>query len=59
MTPELSSQISRRAGLEELSRTAFDSGFHTMFTDGMDKVERGQTSMTEVLRVTREAATDV
>lgn len=59
MSPKIASLISRRASLEELSEAAFKSGFQTLFNDGVSKVEQGLTSMTEVLRITREAATNV
>ncbi len=59
MSPRITSLISRGADLKELSQTAHQEGFNSMYTDGIDKVQQGITSMTEVLRITREAATDV
>ncbi len=59
MTPQLSSHISKGADLEELSKIAITEGFNTMYNDGLNKVKAGTTTMTEVLRITREAAIDV
>ncbi len=41
-------------GLEELRRAATTNGMHTMFEDGLRKVELAQTTLEEVLRVIRE-----
>ncbi|MDA3832688.1 MAG: ATPase, T2SS/T4P/T4SS family [Spirochaetales bacterium] len=59
LSSPIASLISRGADLEELSKAAVQEGFSTMFNDGMTKAQQGITSMTEVLRITREAATHV
>ncbi len=46
--------ISPRFSLDEMREIARKEGFVTMFEDGLRKVERGITTMEEVLRVIRE-----
>ncbi len=50
-TPALQHDIRRRAGEEELARTARQDGFLTIFEDGWAKARAGLTTMAEVLRV--------
>lgn len=63
MSPLIARLISRGlsggADIEELAEAANTSGFDTMYTDGINKVKQGTTTMTEILRVTREAAINV
>ncbi len=40
--------------LEDIRREARTEGFKTMFEDGLDKIQLGQTTIEEVLRVIRE-----
>jgi type IV pilus assembly protein PilB len=50
--------IVKRAPEQEIKETARRGGFRTMFEDGLDKVEAGQTSLEEVMRVTRTVLED-
>ena len=43
----------RRAGRSELREIAFDAGFVSMRLDGWAKIQRGITTIAEVLRVVR------
>jgi type II secretory ATPase GspE/PulE/Tfp pilus assembly ATPase PilB-like protein len=45
--------IVRRAGAQEFARLAREGGMKDMFTDGLRRVFAGQTTVEEVLRVTR------
>jgi len=40
--------------LDDLKHTAREEGMITMFEDGLRKVERGMTTIDEVMRVIRE-----
>ena len=46
--------ILRNASDVDIARTAIDGGMRTMYRDGMIKALRGETTVEEVLRVTRE-----
>jgi general secretion pathway protein E len=46
--------ILRHAEATELHRAAVEEGMSTLFDDGMRKVLAGQTTVEEVLRVTRD-----
>ena len=50
-SPELERDIRRRAGEEELTRTARREGFRSLFEDGFSKARQGLTSLAEVRRV--------
>jgi general secretion pathway protein E len=45
--------ISQGVDLADLKKLAFDSGFKTMFEDGLKKVKAGITTFDEVMRVSR------
>ncbi len=47
--------VLHRAEAREIQRTAIAAGMRTMLEDGIIKAEEGQTTIEEVLRVTREA----
>ena len=51
---EVREAIVRKASSAELKSIAVNNGMTTMFEDGLLKVQSGQTSMEEVLRVTQE-----
>ena len=46
--------ILKNRSTSEIKQKAFEQGFETMFEDGMQKVERGVTTLEEVFRVIRE-----
>ena len=46
--------IVRRASAQDIQRAAIETGMATMFEDGMKKAVAGETTLEEVLRVTRE-----
>ena len=46
--------ILRHAEANELQRAAVEQGMRTMYDDGMAKVLKGETTVEEVLKVTRE-----
>ena len=52
LTSELKRQMVVDPSEEELWRVAREEGLRTLLEDGLDKVERGMTSLDEVLRVT-------
>ena len=47
--------ILQNASETDIDRSATDHGMRTMYLDGMVKALRGETTVEEVLRVTREA----
>ena len=51
VTPKIHELILKRASAEEIYQSAKSEGFATMFEDGIEKVQRGLTSINEVLRV--------
>lgn len=46
--------ILREAPVSEVRKKAIDDGMTTMFEDGLDKVEKGVTTIEEILRVVKE-----
>ena len=52
MNEELSTLAARKATREELERAAMEEGMSTLWTDGVDKVIAGLTSLEELARVT-------
>lgn len=46
--------ILREAPVSEVRKKAVEDGMTTMFQDGLDKVERGTTTIEEILRVVKE-----
>ncbi|MFH1749956.1 MAG: type II/IV secretion system protein [bacterium] len=52
ISPKIHDLILKKAGSEEIYATAKSEGFSTMFDDGINKVQRGMTTIEEVLRVT-------
>jgi general secretion pathway protein E len=55
MSDEIRKLVLRREDAGAIQRAAIEGGMRTLYEDGMMKVVRGQTSLEEVLRVTREA----
>ena len=53
MTDALRRRVLARASARELLATATETGFRTMFDDGVVKALRGETTLGEVLRVAR------
>jgi general secretion pathway protein E len=51
----ISRAISQGMDLIDLRKLAEESGFKTMFNDGLDKVKAGMTTFSEVMRVSRGA----
>ncbi len=51
---EIKKLVLARASSDEIADMAKKSGMTTMFEDGIDKVLKGETTLEEVLRVTRE-----
>lgn len=54
MTESLKELIVRKVDASVLEEKAVDEGMKTMLEDGLDKVQRGITTIEEVLRVTKE-----
>jgi general secretion pathway protein E len=54
MSDAVRRMILRRADSGEIQRAAVDAGMRTLYEDGIRKAARGQTSLEEVLRVTRD-----
>jgi len=52
MNKKLQSMAEQRASIEDIRRAARKFGMHSMFTDGMNKVLKGLTTLDEVRRVT-------
>jgi len=52
MNDEVRDMVLRRASISEIKDAALKSGMRTLFDDGMVKIERGITTISEVLRVT-------
>ena len=44
----------RESSVSEIRKTAIGEGMVTMFEDGLDKVERGVTTIEEIMRVAKE-----
>lgn len=53
-TVKIQELILRRAGDEEIKKVAMSEGMIIMAADGLEKAVRGITTLTEILRVTRE-----
>lgn len=54
ITDTIRELILREATVAEVRKKAIEEGMTTMFEDGLDKVERGITTIEEVLRVVKE-----
>lgn len=54
VTDAVREMILREATVGEVRKKAITDGMRTMFEDGMDKVERGVTTVEEILRVVKE-----
>jgi len=52
MNDEVRDMVLKRAPISEIKDAALKSGMRTLFDDGMVKIERGITTVSEVLRVT-------
>jgi len=55
MSEAIRHQVLARADVHEIAAQATAEGMRSMYEDGLGKVQAGQTSLEEVLRVTREA----
>lgn len=53
ITPKLAQLISLKADSDKLKAQALDDGMTTMLDDGLDKVISGETTLSEILRVTK------
>jgi general secretion pathway protein E len=51
--------ISNRVSAQDIKNNAVGKGMKTLFTDGLDKVVRGVTTLPEVLRVTQKDYADI
>jgi type IV pilus assembly protein PilB len=58
MNEEIRRLILKGSTAHEISDAARKGGFRTMFEDGLDKVQSGQTTLEEVMRVTRTEVDD-
>ncbi|MFH1312203.1 MAG: GspE/PulE family protein [Candidatus Eisenbacteria bacterium] len=58
MNDKMKRLIVSRAPMQDLVEKARDTGYRTMFEDGVDKVAAGITSLEEVMRVTRTVLED-
>ena len=54
ITDAIRELILREATVGEVRKKAIEDGMTTMFQDGLDKVERGVTTIEEILRVVNE-----
>jgi type II secretory ATPase GspE/PulE/Tfp pilus assembly ATPase PilB-like protein len=54
ITDAIREMILREATVGEIRKKAIDDGMTTIFEDGLDKVERGVTTIEEILRVVNE-----
>ena len=54
MTEAIREMILREASISEVRRKAIEDGMKTMFEDGLVKVEKGVTTIEEILRVVKE-----
>ncbi len=54
VTPKIEELIVANADSEKITQQALKDGMTTMLEDGMNKVQRGITTIEEVLRATRE-----
>ncbi|MFT5438343.1 MAG: general secretion pathway protein E [Alphaproteobacteria bacterium] len=53
---DIRSLVLKNAGETDIARCAMEHGMRTMYRDGMGKALRGETTIEEVLRVTRDEA---
>ncbi len=51
VTPEIGAALRRDAAVEELQAIAIRQGMTTLAADGIRRAARGETTLTEVLRV--------
>lgn len=51
MTPEMQELILKNPSTAEVATLSHKQGDHTLFSDGIEKVQRGVTSITELMRV--------
>jgi general secretion pathway protein E len=56
---EIRRMISERVNAQEIKNYAVGKGMKTLFTDGVNKVMRGDTTLQEVLRVTQKDYADI
>lgn len=54
LTPTLADLVAKRASVDEIRKRAISEGMITMLEDGFLKAKRGITTITEILRVTKE-----
>ena len=54
MSPAIAAQVAKRSNTDEIRKTALAEGMLTMFHDGLIKATRGLTTLTEILRVTKD-----
>lgn len=54
VTESIRELILREASVSEVRKMAISEGMTTMFEDGLDKVERGVTTIEEIMRVAKE-----
>ena len=54
VTPKIREMVLKANTALDIREAAFEEGFMTMFEDGLDKVERGTTTLEEIFRVVRE-----
>jgi general secretion pathway protein E len=56
---DIRQMISDRVSAQDIQNNAVEKGMKTLFTDGLDKVIRGVTTLQEVLRVTQKDYADI
>ena len=56
VTKEIRNLITTKCDAETITKQAITEGMKTMVEDGMDKAVKGQTTLEEVIRVTKIAA---
>ncbi|MFZ2970935.1 MAG: hypothetical protein WA063_07355, partial [Minisyncoccia bacterium] len=54
ISPEIKKLILQKAQGNEVKKAATKEGMIPMFEDGLEKTQKGETTITEVLRVVRE-----
>lgn len=54
ITPQIKKEILAKADGDEIKQIAVKEGMISLFEDGLEKVQRGETTVEEVLRVIRE-----
>lgn len=54
VTPTIQKLINSKADSDEIEKKAIEEGMSTMIEDGLDKVQRGLTTIDEILRATKE-----